>query len=89
MTRSRRPPRAAPSAFPAAPAAPVATFHDAAAVVQITDAGVKAIVTAAVEHGLAGEPWDPDVLHPEIMKIVAHALRRSEHWWADRTSEET
>lgn len=85
MTRSRRSRRAA---LPEpAPRAPAATFQDASAVVRITEAGVKAIVAAAAEHGLDGAPWDPDVLHPEVAKIVAHALRRSEAWWAGRAGE--
>jgi hypothetical protein len=84
MSRSHRPRRVEPSS-----AAPAATLSDAATVVRITDAGVKAIVAAAAERGLDGAPWDPDALHKQIAKIVAHALRRSEWWWADRTSEES
>jgi len=86
MTRSRRG-RDAPPAPPATQTAPAATLSDAAVVVRITDAGVKAIVAAAAERGLDGAPWDPDALHKQIAKIVGHALRRSEWWWADRTSE--
>jgi hypothetical protein len=81
MTRARRASRS-PSSLPAA--AP-ATLDDAAAIVRITDAGVKAIIAAAAEHGLDGPPWDPDVLHERIMQVVAHSLRQSTEWWAGRT----
>jgi hypothetical protein len=84
MSRSRRPRRAAP---PVTQEPPAATVHDATAVVQITDAGVKAIVATAAEYGLDGAPWDPDVLHKQIMPIVARALRQSTDWWADRRPE--
>jgi hypothetical protein len=84
MTRSRRSTRAT---RPAASAAPAATLHDAAAVVRITDAAVRAITTTAAEYGLDGAPWDPDVLHREVSRIVATALRHTPGWWADRTGE--
>jgi hypothetical protein len=79
MTRSRRSPRAAPAA----------TLDDAIVVTKVTEAAVRAIRETAAEYGLGDSPsWDSDVLHPEVMKIVAHALRRSEWWWAGRTEGE-
>jgi hypothetical protein len=84
MSRSRR--RAAAPEKEQLPVtvAPAATIQDASVVVQLADAGVRAIVAAAAEYGLDGEPWDPDILHAQVMPIVAMALRRSTEWWARR-----
>lgn len=54
---------------------------------QITDAGVEAIIAEAARHGLDGEPWTSDALHPHVAEIVAVALRRSPSWWVGRAPE--
>lgn len=86
MSRSRRR-HPEPKARLPAPETPSATLHDATAVAQIADAGVAAIVAVAIQHGLQGDQWDPDALHPQIAEIIARALRGTPDWWAGRTAE--
>jgi hypothetical protein len=82
MSPARR--RAAPEQ---APAAPPATRRDGTVVVRITDAGVEAIIAEAAQHGLEGQQWTSDVLHPRIAEIIARALRGTPEWWVNRTPE--
>jgi hypothetical protein len=68
--------------------APPATLSDAIVVTKLTESAVRAIRETAAEYGLDGPSWDADVLHPEVMKVVASAMRRSTEWWAGRTEQE-
>jgi hypothetical protein len=86
MSRSRRR-RAEPEQAPAAPSFPTATWRDGTVVVAITNAGVEAIIAEAARHGLHGEQWTSDMLHPRVAEIVAVALRRTPNWWVNRTPE--
>ena len=72
---------------PAEPTAPMATWGDATVVTRIANAGVEAIITAAARHGLDGEQWSSDMLHPRIAELVARALRATPDWWVGRTPE--
>lgn len=83
MNRSRRR-HIAPEQPPAMPGAPPASWKDGTVVVEITDAGVEAIIDAAARHGLE---WTPDMLHPRIAEVVAVALRRTPDWWVSRARQ--
>jgi hypothetical protein len=84
-TRRRRPTK---EQSPAAPSFPAATWRDGTVVTQIVNAGVAAIIVEAGRHGLSGDQWDADMLHPRIAEIIARALRGTPNWWLDRTPEE-
>jgi hypothetical protein len=85
MSRTRR--RAAPERAPAAPSFPAATRRDGKVVVAITNAAVEALVAEAARHGLDGDQWSSDALHPRIAEIIARALRATSSWWVNRTPE--
>jgi hypothetical protein len=57
-----------------------AGFLDAVAAVRIADAGIAAIMAAAAEQGLEGDPWEEAVLRPKITDVVAQSLLMTPGW---------
>lgn len=82
MTRSRR------QQQPPLRRAPPASLDDAIVATKVAEAAVRAIRETAAEYGLDGPSWDEAVLHPQVIPIVARALRQSGWWWLGRAEEE-
>jgi hypothetical protein len=55
-------------------------FWDAVSSVKIADAGIAAIMAAAAEQGLEGDPWEDAVLRPKITDVVAQSLLMTPGW---------
>jgi hypothetical protein len=55
-------------------------FWDAVSSVKIADAGIAAIMAAAAEQGLEGDPWEEAVLRPKITDVVAQSLLMTPGW---------